>query len=102
MTSREESESNHMQPFFMVTYIDVLPCGKGVKNWIAGAHGPDRVLSGMYDVNTIPGYRGLEATPNCRTLWVSLMGHDRCGGEYIWRIFDEINERPESVIDEIY
>jgi len=23
-------------------------------------------------------------------------------GEYIWRIFDEINKRPESVIDEIY
>jgi len=23
-------------------------------------------------------------------------------GEYLWRIFDEINERPESVIDEIY
>ncbi len=23
-------------------------------------------------------------------------------GEYIWRIFDEINERPDSVIDEIY
>ncbi|MDA2923380.1 glycosyltransferase family 2 protein [Acidobacteria bacterium AH-259-L09] len=23
-------------------------------------------------------------------------------GEYIWRIFDEINERPESVIEEIY
>jgi dolichol-phosphate mannosyltransferase len=23
-------------------------------------------------------------------------------GEYIWRIFDEINRRPESVIDEIY
>ena len=23
-------------------------------------------------------------------------------GEYIWRIFDEVNKRPESVIDEIY
>jgi dolichol-phosphate mannosyltransferase len=23
-------------------------------------------------------------------------------GEYIWRIFDEVNHRPESVIDEIY
>jgi len=23
-------------------------------------------------------------------------------GEYLWRIFDEINQRPESVIDEIY
>ena len=23
-------------------------------------------------------------------------------GEYIWRIFDEINQRPESVIEEIY
>ncbi len=23
-------------------------------------------------------------------------------GEYLWRIFDEINERPESVIDEVY
>jgi glycosyltransferase involved in cell wall biosynthesis len=23
-------------------------------------------------------------------------------GEYVWRIFDEINKRPESVIDEIY
>ena len=23
-------------------------------------------------------------------------------GEYIWRIFDEINKRPESVVDEIY
>jgi dolichol-phosphate mannosyltransferase len=23
-------------------------------------------------------------------------------GEYIWRIFDEINKRPESVIDEVY
>ena len=23
-------------------------------------------------------------------------------GEYIWRIFDELNKRPESVIDEIY
>jgi len=23
-------------------------------------------------------------------------------GEYIWRIFDEVNKRPEAVIDEIY
>jgi len=23
-------------------------------------------------------------------------------GEYVWRIFDEINKRPESVIEEIY
>ncbi len=23
-------------------------------------------------------------------------------GEYLWRIFDETNKRPESVIDEIY
>ncbi len=23
-------------------------------------------------------------------------------GEYIWRIFDEVNHRPESVIEEVY
>lgn len=23
-------------------------------------------------------------------------------GEYVWRIFDEVSKRPESVIDEIY
>ena len=23
-------------------------------------------------------------------------------GEYVWRIFDEVNHRPEAVIDEIY
>ena len=23
-------------------------------------------------------------------------------GEYTWRIFDELNKRPESVIDEVY
>jgi dolichol-phosphate mannosyltransferase len=23
-------------------------------------------------------------------------------GEYIWRIFDEVNKRPESVIDEVF
>jgi dolichol-phosphate mannosyltransferase len=23
-------------------------------------------------------------------------------GEYVWRIFDEVNKRPEAVIDEIY
>lgn len=23
-------------------------------------------------------------------------------GEYVWRIFEEVNKRPESVIDEIY
>jgi polyisoprenyl-phosphate glycosyltransferase len=23
-------------------------------------------------------------------------------GEYIWRIFDEVNRRPETVIEEVY
>jgi len=23
-------------------------------------------------------------------------------GEYLWRVFDEVNKRPETVIDEVY
>jgi dolichol-phosphate mannosyltransferase len=23
-------------------------------------------------------------------------------GEYVWRVFDEVNKRPEAVVDEVY
>lgn len=57
-------------------------------------------------VNAIRGGTSVQGFPTIAALLSFLLGLIivMLGiiGEYIWRIFDEVNRRPESVIDEIY
>ena len=57
-------------------------------------------------VNTIRGEQSIRGFPTIVALMAFLLGLIICMlgiiGEYLWRIFDELNSRPESVIDEIY
>ncbi len=57
-------------------------------------------------VNALLGVRDVEGFPTLVALLTFLLGLIivMLGiiGEYLWRIFDEINKRPEVVIDEIY
>ncbi|MEN6351612.1 MAG: glycosyltransferase family 2 protein [Syntrophomonas sp.] len=57
-------------------------------------------------VNTLLGKADMPGFPSIVALMSFLLGLViiMLGviGEYVWRIFDEINKRPESVIDEIY
>lgn len=57
-------------------------------------------------IYTLTGHRDLPGYPTIVSLISFLLGLViiMLGviGEYVWRIFDEINHRPESVIDEIY
>ncbi len=57
-------------------------------------------------INAIRGRSAVQGFPTLAALIAFLLGLIivMLGiiGEYIWRIFDELNKRPESVIDEIY
>lgn len=57
-------------------------------------------------VNTLLGKASVSGFPTIVTLLAFLLGLIiiMLGviGEYLWRVFDEINQRPEYVIDEIY
>ncbi|MDQ6765249.1 MAG: glycosyltransferase family 2 protein [Verrucomicrobiota bacterium] len=57
-------------------------------------------------VNTVLGHRAVPGFATIVALMSFLLGLIiiMLGviGEYLWRIFDEVNKRPESVIDEIY
>jgi polyisoprenyl-phosphate glycosyltransferase len=56
--------------------------------------------------NALRGYRDLAGFPTLVSLISFLLGLIiiMLGiiGEYLWRIFDEVNKRPETVIDEVY
>jgi dolichol-phosphate mannosyltransferase len=68
------------------------------------------ILSILYGssvaVSAILGNREVPGFPTLAALLAFLLGLIilMLGiiGEYIWRIFDEVNHRPEAVIDEIY
>jgi dolichol-phosphate mannosyltransferase len=57
-------------------------------------------------INAIRGARSVQGFPTLVALMTFLLGLIivMLGiiGEYIWRIFDEVNKRPETVIEEIY
>jgi dolichol-phosphate mannosyltransferase len=61
---------------------------------------------GVIAVNAVFGNRDVPGFPTVVSLLAFLLGLVivMLGiiGEYLWRIFDEINKRPESVIDEIF
>jgi dolichol-phosphate mannosyltransferase len=68
------------------------------------------LLSGGYGAlvatNTVLGHRDVPGFATLAVLITFLMGLliSMLGliGEYLWRIFDELNGRPEAVIDEVY
>jgi dolichol-phosphate mannosyltransferase len=61
---------------------------------------------GLVAINALSGNRDVAGFPTLVALITFLPGLIiiMLGiiGEYIWRIFDQLNQRPETVIDEVY
>lgn len=67
---------------------------------ISFIYGIMTVVYALLGHNNVPGYPTIVSLVSFLLgLVIVMLGFI---GEYIWRIFDEINHRPESVIDEIY
>lgn len=64
------------------------------------AYGLSVTLSALFGGREVPGFTTLAALITFLLgLIIIMLG---IIGEYIWRIFDELNKRPEAVIDEVY
>ena len=67
---------------------------------VSFGYGSVVVINAILGRTEVPGFATIVALISCLLgLMIIMLG---VIGEYLWRIFDEINERPESVIDEIY
>ena len=64
------------------------------------AYGLSVIVNALYGNVPVPGFAALAALITFLLgLVIIMLG---IIGEYLWRVFDEVNKRPEVVIDEIY
>lgn len=81
-------------PIRMISFIGI------VVSFFSFAYGAFIFVNTLRGQSSVPGFATIVALiAFLLGLVIIMLG---IIGEYLWRIFDEINKRPESVIDEIY
>ena len=80
-------------PIRMISYV-----GMAV-SLLSFGYGAMVVWSGLFGTREVPGWASMAALISFLLgLAIVMLG---VIGEYVWRIFDEVSRRPESVIDEV-
>lgn len=85
---------------FSIVPIRAISCIGIVISLISFGYGTSVVLHALMGNRIVPGFVTIAALISFLLgLIIVMLG---VIGEYLWRIFDEVNKKPESVIDEMY
>lgn len=85
---------------FSVTPIRLISGIGAVVSFLSFGYGVLVIINAAFGHMPVTGYASLAALITFLLgLIIVMLG---VIGEYLWRIFDEVNKRPEAVIDEIY
>ncbi|HEU5047686.1 MAG TPA: glycosyltransferase family 2 protein [Rickettsiales bacterium] len=85
---------------FSVTPIRLISCIGAIISACSFAYGINIVIHALLGDIYVPGFASIAALITFLLgLIILMLG---MMGEYLWRVFDELNKRPEVVIEEIY
>lgn len=85
---------------FSIVPIRLISLIGAVVSIASFAYGTFVVINGLLGLTEVRGFAALASLISFLLgLIISMLG---VIGEYIWRIFDEINKRPEAVIEEVF
>ncbi|MBM7866624.1 glycosyltransferase [Heliobacterium gestii] len=85
---------------FSIVPIRFMSIGGITVSFLSCIYGTLIVVSALFGEKDVPGFATLASL--MAFLLGIIMFMLGIIGEYLWRVFDEVNNRPESVIDEIY